>query len=129
MKIIIKQQYSTNALCKKQQIFSPRIYPWTLFLCTNNLSRKDDMMKQSTHLPIESFEETLLVKCTKDKYGNFKYGKTYVAESTMTHIGKSKHYGKTVYTGFKVTDEDGDYYSLTAKDLVTIFVLERGSIL
>lgn len=46
--------------------------------------------------------------CTKSKYGNFVEGKTYKAVAFAT-MGKGVN---VEYTHFKITDEDGDYYSI-----------------
>lgn len=55
------------------------------------------------------------VRCISKKYGNFEYNKIYTAEAG----GKTK----TLYTDFRITDEDGDYYILHEEDLGKLFLL------
>lgn len=55
------------------------------------------------------------VRCITDKYSNFTYNKIYEAEAR----GKTA----TLYTDFKVIDEDGDLYTIHESALGRLFLI------
>lgn len=67
---------------------------------------------------VERKTKTLKVRCVSDKYGNFRYNKIYLAEAMSRHIG-----GEKLYSNYRITDEDGDYYTIQSKDLGKIFLI------
>lgn len=56
---------------------------------------------------------TIQIVWLHSKYSNLKKGKIYVA-SAKFFSGKGEN---RVYTGYRITDEDGDYYTLDKKRL------------
>lgn len=65
-------------------------------------------------MAVISSRHTLFAQWITDKYSNFIKGKVYKAEAT----GKNG-YG---YTSFRITDEDGDYYTLDQSRLGKDFI-------
>lgn len=65
---------------------------------------------------LESPKENLSAKCITDKYGNFKKDKIYPAHSRFQKLSG-------VFSGFLVTDEDGDNYTLTEDCIHRVFEL------
>ena len=63
--------------------------------------------------------EVIYLKCKTDKYANFIKDKVYEAKA---HFRCSNGW----YTGFKVTDEDGDYYTITKQSIIKMFYLVEG---
>ena len=66
---------------------------------------------------VESPNRILRFRCISKKYGNFTYNKIYTAEAGSKHI----HGGN--YSDFRVTDEDGDYYTVYDTDLGKLFLI------
>lgn len=73
--------------------------------------------KIRTGRAVESHKEVLRFRCITKKYGNFIYNKIYTAEASSKHI----HGGN--YSDFRVTDEDGDYYTVYDNDLGKLFLM------
>lgn len=69
---------------------------------------------------IEAKVKMFKIKWISSKFGNFKKDKVYIADAQFIHK-KSK-----IYSGFRITDEDGDYYRLDAKDVGKYFVILNG---
>lgn len=57
----------------------------------------------------------IYLKCITNKFGNFIYGKIYKADA-WSH---NKHMG---YSTFKITDEDGDLYMITEREIGKWFI-------
>ena len=65
--------------------------------------------------PVVNHTPTIRVRCISKKCGNFEYNKIYTAEAG----GKLK----TLYTDFKIKDEDGDYFTIHEDDLGRLFLI------
>lgn len=50
--------------------------------------------------------DTIQIQWLSDKYANFIKDKIYTSTGPFQHIGSKQ------YTDFRITDEDGDYYTL-----------------
>lgn len=65
--------------------------------------------------PVERTTPAIKVRCISNKYSNFKCNKIYEAEAR----GKRD----TLYTDYKIVDEDGDYYTIHMQDLGKLFLI------
>ena len=65
---------------------------------------------------VESPYKVLRFRCISKKYGNFINNKIYTAEAHASKINR------TIFTDYKVTDEDGDYYTVYNTDLGKLFL-------
>lgn len=73
---------------------------------------------------IEPYRDThpvLVLKCITNKVANFKEGKTYLVKGKP--MGTKKPY--SVYTDFKIEDEDGDILTIDKCHVGTIFEIVR----
>lgn len=60
---------------------------------------------------IYSFSKELYFECITDKWGNFTKGKIYKAEARGALAKKVDD--KTMWTDFKIIDDEGDGYTIT----------------
>lgn len=71
------------------------------------------MAKQKPHIKrhtkhILAPTNTIQIKWLSGKFGNFIKDKVYTATTPFQHINNK------LWTGFRITDEDGDFYTLDA---------------
>ena len=68
---------------------------------------------------IKDKRETFSIKWLHSKYGNFKKDKIYVSNAQFI-TGKGDN---RLYTGFRIKDEDGDFYTLNADRIGKDFII------
>lgn len=82
------------------------------------------MRKPKLSVPIKDKRESFYIQWISDKYGNFVKDKYYKATA------KSRHGKSGMFCDFRITDEDGDYYTLDAKDIEKKFrIIPSGEVI
>lgn len=81
-------------------------------------------MSRKNIIPLDSYDESLTVQWLTDKFCNFTKNKTYKAKPQSKGIGKN-----APYHDFRITDDEGDAYSLNKRDINKKYQVTQGTIL